>query len=184
VAGEVYRELGEAAWTGEMTSMFSLRRSSGMLGLAAVAVIAVGLQAGPAQAGSVGPKQYFTGVINGKDGNTTKPITIKMACTGGAQTGHPRAGQTLAVHQLFPPASGSLGYTGNDSKIGVFFAAPPGAARAGATGRTFTRYDSPRSLPTSLTLPCAGTGKVWFSPIPVVPPSRSAVVPVRFVSKP
>jgi len=169
-----------------MASMVSLRRSSGMLGLAAVAVIAVGLQAGPAQAGSVGPKQYFTGVINGKDGNTTTPITIKMACTGTlqpGQTGHPRAGQTLAVHQLFPPTSGSLGYTGNDSRIGVFFAAPPGTAQANATSRMFTRYDSPQSLPTSLTLPCAGTGKVWFSPVPVVPPSRAAVVPVRYVSK-
>jgi hypothetical protein len=164
--------------------MVSLRRSSGMFGLAAVAVIAVGLQAGPAQAGSVGPKQYFTGVINGKDGNTTTPITIKIACTGPNQTGHPLAGQTLAVHQLFPPAPGSLGYTGKDSKIGAFFAAPPGAAQADATSPIFTRYDSPRSLPTSLTLPCAGTGKVWFSPIPVVPPSGSAVVPVRYVSKP
>ncbi len=166
-----------------MASMLSLRRSPGMLGLAAVAVIALGLQAGPAQAGSVGPKQYFTGVINGKDGNTTIPIKIKMACTGASQTGHPLAGQTLAVHQLFPPASGSLGYTGNDSNIRVFFAAPPGAARADATSRIFTRYDSPKSLPTSLTLPCSGTGKVWFSPVPVVPPSRSAVVPVRFVSQ-
>jgi hypothetical protein len=163
--------------------MLSLRRSPGLLGLAAVAVIALGLQAGPSQAGSVGPKQYFTGVINGKDGNTTIPIKIKMACTGAAQTGHPLAGQTLAVHQLFPPASGSLGYTGNDSNIGVFFAAPPGAPQADATSRMFTRYDSPKSLPTSLTLPCSGTGKVWFSPVPVVPPSRSAVVPVRFVSQ-
>ena len=116
-----------------MASMISLRRSPGMLGLAAVAVIAVGLQAGPAQAGSVGPKQYFTGVINGKDGNTTKPITITMNCPGPlqpGQTGHPLAGQTLAVHQLFPPASGTLGRTGNDAEIGVFFAAPPGAAQA------------------------------------------------------
>jgi hypothetical protein len=170
-----------------MASMVSLRRSSGKLGLAAVAVVAVGLQAGPAQAGSVGPKQYFTGVINGKDGNTTKPITIKMNCPASrqpGQTGHPLAGQTLAVHQLFPPASSSVGYTGKDSKIGVFFAAPPGAAQADATSPTFTRYDSPKSLPTSLTLPCSGPGKVWFSPVPVVPPSRSAVVPVRFVSKP
>jgi hypothetical protein len=164
--------------------MLSLRRSSGMLGLAAVAVIAVGLQAGPAQAGSVGPKQYFTGVINGKDGNTTIPIKIKMACTGTLQTGHPRAGQTLAVHQLFPPASSSLGYTGKDSMIGVFFAAPPpGAGQANAMTRMFTRYDRPQPLPTSLTLPCAGTGTVWFSPIPVVPPSRAAAVPVRFVSQ-
>jgi hypothetical protein len=169
-----------------MASMLGVRRSSGMLGLAALAVIAVGLQAAPAQAGSVGPKQYFTGVINGKAGNTTTPITIKMNCPQPlqpGQTGHPLAGQTLAVHQLFPPASGSLGYTGNDSMIGVFFAAPPGA-KADATSRTFTRYDSPRSLPTSVTLPCSGTGKVWFTPIPVVPPSRSAVAPVRYVSKP
>ena len=166
--------------------MLSLRRSSGMLGLAVAAVVAVGFQAGPAQASRVAPKQYFTGVINGKAGNTTTPITIKMNCPlplQPGQTGHPLAGQTLAVHQLFPPASGSLGYTGNDSNIGVFFAAPPGAAQADATSRMFTRYDSPKSLPTSLTLPCSGTGKVWFSPVPVVPPSRSAVVPVRFVSQ-
>jgi hypothetical protein len=39
-------------------------------------------------------------------------------------------------------------------------------------------------LPTSLTLPCSGTGTVWFSPIPVVPPSRSASVPVDFVGQP
>lgn len=48
----------------------------------------------------------------------------------------------------------------------------------------FTRYDRPQPLPTSLTLPCAGTGTVWFTPIPVVPPSRAATVPVRFVGQP
>jgi hypothetical protein len=145
-----------------------------------------------AQAGTVGPKQYFTGVINGKDGNTTTPIAIMMACAGPirtGQTGHPVAGQTLGVHQLFPPAAtaGSLGRTGDDSQIGVFFGAPPpDTAGAGAAAGTvvFTRYDKPKPLPTSLTLPCAGTGTVWFTPIPVVPPSRSATVPVRFVSQP
>jgi len=145
----------------------------------------------PARAGTVGPKQYFTGVINGKDGNTTTPITIVMACVGPirpGQTGHPVAGQTLAVHQLFPPAAtaGTLGQTGNDSQIGVFFNAPPPAGRIRpATGTpVFTRYDTPRPLPTSLTLPCQGTGTVWFTPIPVVPPSQSATVPVRYVGQP
>jgi hypothetical protein len=168
-----------------MASMLSLRRSSGMLGLAIAAVVAVGFQAGPAQASRVAPKQYFTGVINGKAGNTTTPIPIKIACSATGTTGHPLPGQTLAVHQLFPPGSGSLGYTGTDSRIGVFFAAPPpGAARLSATSPTFTRYDRPQPLPTSLTLPCSGTGTVWFSPIPVVPPSRSATVPVRYASQP
>lgn len=165
--------------------MRTLRRTSGILGVAA-AVIAVGLQAGPAQAHPVGPKQYFTGVINGKDGNTTIPITIRMNCPGPVhpgRTGHPLAGQTLAVHQLFPPASTSLGYTGNDSAIGVFFAAPPARAGVTATTPVFTRYDRPRALSTSLTLPCSGTATVWFTPIAVVPPSRSATVPVRYVSK-
>ncbi len=159
-----------------------------MLGLAAAAVLVAVAQTAPAQAGPVGPKQYFTGVINGKPGNTTIPITIKMACAGHihpGQTGHPLRGQTLAVHQLFPPASGSLGYTGNDAKIGVFFTAPPpAAAQISTTTPVFTRYDRLKPLPTSLTLPCAGTGTVWFTPIPVVPPSRSATVPVRYVGQP
>ena len=167
--------------------MLIMRRSLGMVGLAVAAVTAVGLPAGPAQASRVGPKQYFTGVINGVDGNTTTPITIKMACTGPShpgQTGHPQAGQTLAVHQLFPPASGSLGYTGKDARIEVFFHAPPPApAQADASAPVFTRYDQPQPLPTSLILPCAGTGTVWFAPIPVVPPSRSATAPVRYVNQ-
>ena len=169
--------------------MRNLWRSSAILGLAVVAFAAVGL---PAQAGTVGPKQFFTGVINGKDGNTTTPITIMMACAGPSrpgQTGHPVAGQTLAVHQLFPPAAtaGSLGRTGNDSQIGVFFNAPPpdtAGTRPAAGTPVFARYDKPKPLPTSLVLPCAGTGTVWFTPVPVVPPSQSATVPVRYVGQP
>ena len=56
-------------------------------------------------------------------------MVIGMACVGPikpGETGHPMPGQTLAVHQLFPPASGSLGYTGNDSEIGVFGTGVPG----------------------------------------------------------
>jgi hypothetical protein len=169
-----------------MTAMRNLGRLSGILGLAVLAFALAGM---PAQAGTVGPQQYFTGVINGKDGNTTIPITIEMACAGPyhpGQTGHPVAGQTLAVHQLFPPSApaGSLGKTGSDSEIGVFFSAPPPAIAAAAGTPVFTLYDQSQPLPTSLTLPCAGTGTVWFTPIPVVPPSQSATVPVQYVGQP
>jgi hypothetical protein len=170
--------------------MRTLVRAVGLLGVTALTWAALSIPAGAA--GVVGPKQFFTGVINGKDGNTTIPITIKMDCFGPVypgQTGHPMGGQTLAVHQLFPPSSttGSLGETGGDSTIGVFFGAPPPAASVGPAAEetlVFTRYDKPKPLPTSLTLPCGGTGTVWFSPIPVVPPSRSASVPVDFVGQP
>lgn len=157
--------------------------------LAIVGSVALSLPAGAAS--KVGPHQYFTGVINGTDGNTVTPIDIEMACFGPlqpGQTGHPLRGQTLAVHQLFPPATtnGTLGNTGDDSTIGVFFHSPPPASATGASAgsTTFTRYDKAKKLPTSLTLPCGGTGTVWFVPTPVVPPSQSEAVPVQFVSQP
>ncbi|HTT85815.1 MAG TPA: hypothetical protein VMF60_00480 [Acidimicrobiales bacterium] len=156
-----------------------------VVGLLVLSTLAVAGSA--AGAGKVGPKQYFTGVINGHDGNTVTPIQITVACSSPANTGHPVGGQTLAVHQEFPPqAAGGLGYTGNDSKIGVFFNAPPpsgrSAAKAGKTV-TFTRYDKTKALPTSITVPCSGTGNVYFVPIPVVPPSQSQSVPVEFVGE-
>jgi hypothetical protein len=64
----------------------------------------------------------------------------------------------------------------------VFFTPPPAAPSPDTGTPVFTRYDRPQPLPTSLTLPCSGTGTVYFTPIPVVPPSRSATVPVRYVS--
>jgi hypothetical protein len=159
------------------------------LSLPLACVTAVALPAGAVS--RIGPGQYFTGVINGNDGNTITPIPIQMACFGPltqGETGHPLGGQTLAVHQLFPPTTaGSLGRTGKDSTIGVFFGAPPPAAAAAASKSstvTFTHYDKSKGLPTSVTLPCGGTGTVWFVPIPVVPPSEAQAVPVVFESQP
>lgn len=169
--------------------MGMVRRVGAVLGLTILAGSMVVLPAGAAV--RVGPNQFFTGVINGHDGNTTTPIAIRMACFGPVipgETGHPMAGQTLAVHQLFPPTAtaSSLGFTGNDLEIGVFFNAPPPGTSSGSviTTPVFKRYDASKSLPTSLTLPSAGTGTVYFTPIPVIPPSRTASVPVAFVGQP
>jgi hypothetical protein len=173
--------------------MRTMRRTALVLGVVFVATAALAVPAGAV--GKVGHKQYFTGVINGTDGNTATPIPIQMACFGPltpGETGHPMAGQTLAVHQLFPPASsvGSLGYTGKDSEIEMFFQAPPGASAAvraaakSAKPVIFVRYDKTQRLSTALTLPCSGTATVYFSPLPVVPPSRSATVPVEYEGQP
>lgn len=162
------------------------------LGVPLVLSMVPALPAGAAH--KVGPNQYFTGVVNATDGNTDAPIPIQMACFGPVtpgETGHPLAGQTLAVDQLFPPAAaGTLGKTGNDSTIDVFFGAPPPAASGGSSGPaasttvSFTHYDKTKKLPKSLTLPCSGTGTVWFVPVPVVPPSQAQAVPVQFDSQP
>lgn len=171
--------------------MNALRGVAGALG--AVVLTAV-LAAAPAgAAGRVGPDQYFAGVVNGRDGNTATPIELQMACFGPirpGETGHPMAGQTLAVHQLYPPVAttGSLGRTGRDSQIDAFFNAPPPASVPASvpasTTPAFVRYDRPKALPTSLVLPCSGTGTLWFVPVPVTPPSASAAVPIRYVGQP
>ncbi len=169
--------------------MRSLRRVGAVLGLMILAGSVMALPAGATV--KVGPNQFFTGVINGHDGNTATPIAIRMACFGPVtpgETGHPMAGQTLAVHRLFPPTvtAGPLGFTGNDAEIGVFFNVPPPVTPGGAatTAVIFKRYDVSKRLPTALTLPCGGTGTVYFTPIPVIPPSRTATVPVEFVGQP
>ena len=169
--------------------MRNLQRVGVALGLTILASSVIALPAGAAV--KVGPDQFFTGVINGHLGNTSTPITIRMACFGPVtpgETGHPMAGQTLAVHQLFPPTAtaGSLGFTGNDAEIGVFFNVVP-PVRPGASVSTtpiFKRYNAPKRLPISLTLPCGGTGTAYFTPIAVVPPSRTASVPVEFLGQP
>jgi hypothetical protein len=169
--------------------MGRLSRATMVVGLALVVTSAVALPAAATTTAGrrVAPKQFFTGVINGTDGNTANPIAINMACFGPlkpGETGHPMGGQTVAVHQLFPPstAPGSLGQTGNDRQINLYFNAVPASSASGTV--TFTRYDKTQKLPTSLTLPCSGTGTAYFTPIPAVPPSRSATVPVEFVGQP
>ena len=168
--------------------MRHLRRVGLITGMAVV--VAASLPLGPAGAAGrrVGPDQYFTGVVNGTTGNTVTPIAVRMGCFGPlhpGETGHPLRGQTLAVHQLFPPsaAAGTVGWTGADSEIGVLFDAQPVTAAA-ATPPVFTRYDTPRKLPTTLTLPCSGTGTAYFTPFPWLPPSSSAAVPVVYESQP
>ena len=86
--------------------MKSLLRVGATLGLDVLAGSVMALPAGAAV--KVGPNQYFTGVINGRNGNTATPIPIRMACFGPVkpgETGHPMSGQTLAVHELFPPTA-------------------------------------------------------------------------------
>ncbi len=172
--------------------MGTTARKTAVVLAASVSLLMVTALPAAAVAHKVGADQYFTGVINGTDGNTANPIPLQMACFGPltpGETGHPLGGQTLAVHQLFPPAgSSSLGETGNDTSIDVFFGAvPPGSAEAVTSRSTtvsFTRYDKTKRLPTSLTLPCSGTETVWFVPIPVSPPSQAQAVTVQLDSQP
>ncbi len=132
----------------------------------------------------VRPHQYFAGSVNGSLGTPT-PAVIKVVCPGPAtpgQTGHPLSGQTVEVG-LTASAIGNPGYTGDRAtSIAAFFGAPP-PSTAGPGQVTFTRYRVSKAIPTSLNLPCGGTGVVTFVPFPQSPPtSRSASVAVEFAN--
>ncbi len=129
----------------------------------------------------VGPHQYFDGSVNGSTG-VTSPAVIKVICPGPVgTTGHPLAGQVVEVNLAVAVLADS-GYTGNNAtSIGVFFGAPPPAAGPGQVN--FTRYGVRKAIPTSLNLPCGGSGVVTFVPFPQSPPtSHAATVPVLFAN--
>jgi hypothetical protein len=137
----------------------------------------------------IGPNQFFAGLVNGNTG----PAIIRMACFGPVfpgEKGHPMAGQTLEVKFLgkIPPAqiTRDVGFTGSAGhEVGVFFGPPPPGGAASTGGPViFARYGVTKPIPTSILLPCGGSGSVPFIPIPVVGGSHEAVVSVSFVGQP
>ena len=140
--------------------------------------------------GKVGPHQIFGGLVNGKNG-IDAPAEIRMACFGPVrpgQRGHPMAGQTVEV---FRPEAivGHFGNTGRRATSIVAFFGPPPPSPAPATPAastvTFKQYGVVKKIPTSLLLPCSGTGTVSFVPLPKSPPtSRDASVRVSYAGQP
>jgi hypothetical protein len=175
--------------------MSTSRHASGVgIALAAplVALIAATATLAPAAAVvsaqmRVGPHQFFRATVNGRTGDQGR-VAIGMGCVGPVlpgETGHPLPDQTVGVQFMQPPPSTiPLGYTGNrGTSIGAFFGAPPPAGPSSASYVRFTSYGL-RGIPTTLVLPCSGTGQVTFVALPLDPSERSTSVPVSFVPQP
>jgi len=109
----------------------------------------------PAPAGgtTIGPKQHFAGLVNGKRANAV----IRVVCpgpAGGRRTGPPAGGQSVTID---PVRSGGR-YTGSSAhEIWVEF----GADKRHVVG--FTSYGVRKTIPRALQLPCGGTGRVTFT---------------------
>ncbi|WP_042416553.1 hypothetical protein [Streptacidiphilus anmyonensis] len=135
--------------------------------------------AGVVDPAPIGPDQFFTGLVNG----ATADAAIQMACYGPVttgETGHPLPGQTVEV--LPSPASGTVdvGYTGSAAtdvvvNFGPVSTTPP---------VTLGFYAVKAAIPTSLVLPCSGTGTVAFVPEPGSATARPATLTVRYVGQP
>jgi hypothetical protein len=146
------------------------RRTASRIALASAVMLVVGgALATPAMAdgGQVGPKQYFYGEFFGLTSSTAQDV-IQVSCASPETTGHPLAGQYVAAHQIFPPVTTSYGYTGNaGTEIDVNLIYSVGTLTVVTpTFATLTYYDTKAEIPTSLTVPCSGTGVVVFTPSP------------------
>jgi hypothetical protein len=143
---------------------------------AAGLVSGVGFARSPLPAGPVRPGQDFGGLVNGRSSS----VVVQMGCFGPVrpgQTGHPFARQTLGVFR--PEALRVDGFTGTAARsIVAHFSDDL------SIGVTFTSYGHAKAIPTSLTLPCSGTGTVVFSPQPSSSTSHSSTVQVQFVGQP
>ena len=141
-----------------------------------VALAAVACQSAAGQ--KVAANQHFLGLVNGK--NTA--AQIRVACAGPTVVGrttHPLAGQTLSVTQV----SSGGGYTGSAASA-IFITI--GSATNTASLATFTDYDATQPIPTTLTVPCEGTGQISFSTcfdvVPCTSTAKASVVTVTFVN--
>ena len=124
----------------------------------------------------IGPNQYFYGLVNDHAGQAN----ILMGCAGPAGgTGHPLAGQTVKVFPAPAPTTSDLGFTGSAANaIAVRFPSPT------VTNTPVILHDYAVSapIPTSLTLPCSGSGTVAFVPQPTSLTAHTATVTVTFIS--
>jgi hypothetical protein len=154
------------------TALAALTLAAGSLGVTTAA--AAGTAAEP-----IAPHQWFAGQVNG----ATADAVIKVACFGPVSpysTGHPVAGQSVAVAPALAwPSASETGYTGDlADRVRVDFGNPVSVGSPTVLGA----YHVKAEIPTSIDLPCYGTGKVAFVPLPTSASARTAVVAVSYVN--
>ena len=150
------------------------------LALLATAALAPSAAADPIQDPvPVGPNAYFTAQVNG----ASSQAVVKVVCPGpvvAGGTGHPASGQTVEVFRVVPPTDSSVGYTGSAAnQIDAFFSPTSATANPPVVLKSFF---APVAIPTTLLLPCGGTGVVSFVPLPTSPTARSVAVTVTYVN--
>jgi hypothetical protein len=131
----------------------------------------------------IGPNQYFSGYING---SPPGQAIIRTNCFGAiqpGQTGNPLPNQTVEVRLASPGgAAGDLGYTGSAANSIVATLGPSQTALS-VIGN-FTVYNTIEYIPTTITVPCAGSGVATFAPSPGSSTASPATLNVTFEGQP
>ncbi|HZU56390.1 MAG TPA: hypothetical protein VFA06_11025 [Actinocrinis sp.] len=132
----------------------------------------------------VGPNMYFTAAVNPQAAATGTAPVIKVICPGPyqpGQTGHPISGQYVEAYAVVPPTSSLVGYTGSaaDQIDALFSGAVASTVNPPVAIKNFF-VEVP--IPTTLNLPCGGTGTVSFVPIPTSPTAQGYAVKVYYAN--
>jgi len=150
------------------------------------ALAAVLVTAAPASAAAIGPNQHFVGALGG---DSTSPATLQMGCFGPitpGESGHPLANQFAEVlSPAVSSGSAALGFTGtlaNAVDISIVYAR--GTIVVVTPIGEVTAYGQELEVPTSLVLPCSGSGTLVFEPTPTSPTAVPYDLTVNFVGQP
>ena len=146
-----------------------MSRVSRALFVVAAAVLAtLGLVAVADAAHSIRANQHFRGKVNG----ASAAAVVYTECPGPVvpgRTGPAIGGQTMSIVR-----GKGAGYTGPFSQIYAWFVPMDATA---PTQLTFTGYRAPQEIPSSIQVPCEGTGQVEFSSCPYAAPCAAGWVP-------
>jgi hypothetical protein len=167
-----------------------MRKSMLVAGIVAASLASGGTALADGPSGSpirpIGPNQFFEGMVNGTPGSGVIRLVCPPPASGSPvrRLGHPVAGQSVSVHQLFPPtAVTSLGFTGAASTISASLLLPSASTATAVEPialAVFAYYDAPVAIPTTLKLPCGASGVVVFDPVQGGPTARAYREPVKF----
>jgi len=153
--------------------MYRLTKTLVLLAVPVLAAVMAPTAAGAAT--PIGPNQIFLGQVNGNSRNAV----VTVLCPGPVATGHP-VNDTVGVIRLVDPIPG-FGRTGNAHQINadVFWAAGPIVHVEHIA--SFITYTT-QAFPSTLTLPCSGTGSVTFTPVNGGSGATPTTVPVTFLN--
>jgi hypothetical protein len=122
----------------------------------------------------IGNNQAFSGYVNG---HPPGAAVIKVACVVGAKTGHPLGDQPVEVKPVAASSTADTGFTGSKGDKITASIAPITVAVIIAS---FTSYYVKKDIPTSITVPCSGTGTMLFVPSPTSKTAKTAKLTVTF----
>ena len=146
---------------------------AGVMAGSMIPVAASGARAG----GTIRPDQTFFGLVNGDATAATVAVACPEAVRPG-ETGPPVSGQTIAVRSPSPSVTpgGATGARGT-TIVAQFLT----TSTAATSSITFDHYGS-KVLPSTLMLPCLGSGSIVFTPRPTSTTAHSESMTVTYVT--